>query len=236
MIAPGVKTRRRWLAGLLGVLIAGELAAVCLYVLPLAAAKWRASPDRLDPSPKASLAYLAAAATDPNSATATTRPANWAQPLAAPGLNNFYEVSPDLYRAARLTPEGAQQLKKLGIRTVVNLETLHSDRELLAGTGVNGVRISFKAWHPETDDMVAFLKVAADANLTPVLVHCQYGADRTGTMCAVYRVAVQGWDKPAAIDEMVHGGFGFHPDWQNLLEFIDHLDVPALKKKAGIEG
>jgi hypothetical protein len=53
-------------------------------------------------------------------------------------------------------------------------------------------------------------------------------------MCAVYRLAFQGWSKADAIDEMVHGGFGFHADWQNLVEFLDALDVAALKKQAGI--
>jgi protein tyrosine phosphatase (PTP) superfamily phosphohydrolase (DUF442 family) len=223
MTEPGVKTRKRWLVVLLAVLIAGEGAAVGVYLWPLATAKWRASPDRLDPTPAGS------------GTSSTSRPANWAQPLAAPGLGNFFKVGPDLYRGQRLTPEGAQQIKKLGVKTVVNLEVFHSDKEMLAGTGLNYVSISFKAWHPETEDMAAFLKVASDANLTPLFVHCQYGADRTGTMCSLYRIVIQGWDKPAAIDEMVRGGFGFHPEWQNLLEFIEKLDVPELKKKAGIE-
>ena len=53
-------------------------------------------------------------------------------------------------------------------------------------------------------------------------------------MCAVYRIAVEGWTKQQAIDEMVHGGYGFHPEWQNLLDFIDGLDVAAMKKQAGM--
>ena len=30
-----------------------------------------------------------------------------------------------------------------------------------------------------------FLSIVDDTNAVPVLVHCQHGADRTGTMCAM---------------------------------------------------
>jgi len=45
---------------------------------------------------------------------------------------------------------------------------------------------------------------------------------------------VCGWKKRDAIDEMVNGGFGFHPMWDNLVKFLNGLDIEALKKKAGI--
>ena len=90
-----------------------------------------------------------------------------------------------------------------------------------------------KAWHPEREDAVLFLRIVTDPNRTPVLVHCQYGADRTGTMCAIYRIVVQKWPKEEAIREMTEGGFGFHEVWSNLPTWIDELDVEALRKEAG---
>ena len=33
--------------------------------------------------------------------------------------------------------------------------------------------------------------------------HCQHDADPTGTLWAIYRIAVKGWSKEAAITEMV---------------------------------
>ena len=41
-------------------------------------------------------------------------------------------------------------------------------------------------------DVVRFLKIVTDPESGSVLVHCLHGADRTGTMCALYRVAVEG--------------------------------------------
>lgn len=53
-------------------------------------------------------------------------------------------------------------------------------------------------------------------------------------MCAMYRIAVCGWTKREAIDEMTHGGFGFSPTWQNLIRFIERADLADIKRRAGI--
>ena len=68
-----------------------------------------------------------------------------------------------------------------------------------------------------------------------MFVHCQHGADRTGVMCAAYRVVVDGWTKQQAIDEMTQGGFNFHSVWSNLPEFIEKLDVEKVKVKAELK-
>ena len=65
----------------------------------------------------------------------------------------------------------------------------------------------------------------------PVFVHCQRGADRTGLAVAVYRVAVEGWSKEKAIEEMVRGGYDFSPVWGNLVTYVEELDVEALMKE-----
>ncbi len=43
------------------------------------------------------------------------RPADWAQPLSATGIRNFYEVSTNIYRGAQPTVEGMKELKAMGI-------------------------------------------------------------------------------------------------------------------------
>jgi DSP-PTPase phosphatase fused to NAD+ Kinase len=78
------------------------------------------------------------------------------------------------------------------------------------------------------------LQIVTDPEHTPVLVHCQHGADRTGTMLALYRVAVQGWTKEAAIREMTRGGYGYHKIWIELPPWIRDLDIGSLRSKAGI--
>jgi hypothetical protein len=53
-------------------------------------------------------------------------------------------------------------------------------------------------------------------------------------MCALYRIAAQGWSKKDAAKEMVEGGYGFHGVFQDLLDYIDELDVAVIKRRAGI--
>ena len=153
------------------------------------------------------------------------RPENWAKPIEKDGVPNLHQVSETLYRSAQPTETGMKELKKMGITTVVNLRSFHSDRKEIGSTGLGYEHIYVKAWHPEEKEIIRFLQIVNDPNRQPVLVHCQHGADRTGTMCAIYRVAVEGWDKEDAIKEMTDGGFGYHPVWKNLPTWIRELDI-----------
>jgi protein tyrosine/serine phosphatase len=170
-----------------------------------------------------------------SSPVATPRPASWATPLHRKGLPNLHQVTPTLYRGAQPTAVGMRQLKAMGIKTVLNLRSFNSDRDKIGKTGLAYEHIYMKAWHPEREDIIRFLQITTDNSRTPVFVHCQHGADRTGLMCAVYRVAVCGWTKAEAIQEMTQGGFRHHAIWTNLVTFIRDLDIEAMKKEAGIE-
>jgi protein tyrosine/serine phosphatase len=91
------------------------------------------------------------------------------------------------------------------------------------------------AWHPEDEDVIRWLQVVTDKSKQPIFVHCQHGADRTGTMVAIYRIIVEGWSKEEAIKELTEGGFGFHSIWDELVDYIQKLDVDEIAKKAGIQ-
>jgi protein tyrosine/serine phosphatase len=60
-----------------------------------------------------------------------------------------------------------------------------------------------------------------------------HGADRTGVVSAMYRVVYDNWDKKRAIDEMRNGGFGFHEVWKNIVEYVEKVDVNAIKLSVG---
>jgi protein tyrosine/serine phosphatase len=165
---------------------------------------------------------------------APDRPESWAQPVKLDGVPNLHKVSDTLYRSAQPTVQGMKNLKQMGIKTVVNLRTFHSDRDEIGKTGLGYEHIYMKAWHPERQDIVRFLKIATDPKRTPILVHCLHGADRTGTMSAIYRIVVQGWSKEMAVREMTEGGFNFHAVFDNLSQWIEGLDIESIKKDVGI--
>ena len=163
-----------------------------------------------------------------------TRPANWAAPLNEPGLSNFYEVTTNLYRGAQPSAEGMKELKSMGVKTVLNLRSFHSDQHLVSNGDMKLARLHMKPWHAEDEDVVTFLKIASNTNNLPLFVHCQRGADRTGMICAMYRVVICDWTKEDAIKEMKEGGFHFNPGWENLVDYVNKADVAVLKKRAGI--
>jgi protein tyrosine/serine phosphatase len=162
----------------------------------------------------------------------TERPTSWAMPIEKEGLPNFHKISENLYRGAQPTAIGIKQLKDMGIKTMINLRSFNSDKDEIGSIEIGYEHIYMKTWHPEDEDIVKFLKIVTDKTKMPVFVHCQHGADRTGLMCAIYRVAVCGWSKEAAVDEMVYGGYGFHSVWKNLINYFMNLDIEKIKEKA----
>jgi protein tyrosine phosphatase (PTP) superfamily phosphohydrolase (DUF442 family) len=141
------------------------------------------------------------------------------------GVPNLYRVSGSLYRSAQPTTTGFHNLKNIGVFTVLNLRSFHHDPEIL---GMKMLNIDCKAWHPEEEDVRLFLRYVRES-ADPVLVHCQHGADRTGTMCALYRIVVQGWTVKGALEEMTEGPFGFHSLWAELPGFVEEMSCILLQ-------
>jgi protein tyrosine/serine phosphatase len=162
------------------------------------------------------------------------RAEEWAMALEKPGLPNLHQVSPVLFRSAQPSAVGMRQAKDLGVKTVLSLRAFHSDRDEIGALDLGYEHCFIKTWHPEEEDVVTFLKLVSDPARTPLLVHCQHGSDRTGMMCAVYRIAIQGWSKQDAVREMTEGDFGFHAVWTHLPPWIMALDIVELKRKAGL--
>lgn len=159
------------------------------------------------------------------------REERWADRIKDAGVTNFHRVSSDLYRSEQPTKLGMRNLEERGIKTLVSLRAFHSDRDLIKGTVLNYERITFQTWAPDDEELVRFLKIVTDPEKTPVLVHCLHGSDRTGAMCAAYRIVVQGWNKDDAMTEMKNGGYGHHKIWGNLERWIRGLDVTGLRAK-----
>ncbi len=156
----------------------------------------------------------------------------WATRISKPGLPNLHRVSDELYRGAQPTAAGFRELQAMGVKTVINLRYFLNERKEIAGTDLAYEEIPMHTWHAEDEDVVRFLQLVADKSRAPFFVHCHYGADRSGMLTGVYRIIVQGWTKEEAIAEMLRGEFGFHVIWQNLVEYLQNLDVEKLKQQA----
>jgi hypothetical protein len=164
-----------------------------------------------------------------DAAAPVPRDPRWAVPLAREGLPNLAQIEPDLFRGAQPEPAGFLALRGMGVRTIVNLRTASPDLDGMHESGLaddafDYVEIPMLASRPDIEKARAFLAVAADPTRRPLFFHCKHGADRTGAMAAAYRVVVQGWSAQDAIAELVGGGFGYHPVFRGLPEFVRGLD------------
>lgn len=158
------------------------------------------------------------------STSAIEKPGAWATPIVKEGLPNFFKVSDTLYRGAQPTQTGFQELKKLGIKTIINLREHHTDEKLINGMGFNYFPIPTATSKPLKDHYQKFLDIVKNPDLQPVFVHCRQGADRTGTAVALYRITVQKWDTEEAIRELQQGGYGYHPMYQEIIKFIRNFN------------
>lgn len=158
-----------------------------------------------------------------------------AQALSLPGLDNLYRVSEKLYRSAQPMQGGLVSAQTLGIRTVLSLQIVDFDSGLdeTAELSLSLVHVPMMPSSVTDEDVLKALR-AIQASDGPVLVHCLHGADRTGTVVAMYRVVFQNWSKDRAIDEMTNGGFGYHVEYANLVELIRRADIAAYRQALGL--
>lgn len=127
------------------------------------------------------------------------------------GLPNFHRVTERLFRGGRPTREGMAALKRLGVRTIVDLRDRSGlssrDRKRAPEYGIRYYRIPLgKLRGPTRAAMARILRILADPESGPVYVHCRRGSDRTGTVIACHRIANEGWTAEEAIAEA--RGFG----------------------------
>jgi protein-tyrosine phosphatase len=132
--------------------------------------------------------------------------------LSIHGVENAGKISDFLYRGAQPRGDGYAELKKLGISIVVDLrnskpiksangETREQVR--VEAAGMRYVEIPTSAFFGPTEVQVAkFLQLLHDNPNQKIFVHCYFGDDRTGTMVATYRIAMDKWTSDEAYNEM----------------------------------
>jgi protein tyrosine/serine phosphatase len=65
----------------------------------------------------------------------------------------------------------------------------------------------------------------------PIVIYCWDGSNRTGVISALYRIVFQGWSKEAAIDELIHGGYGYHALYRNIPHYLREVDVNKITRE-----
>jgi tyrosine-protein phosphatase SIW14 len=109
-------------------------------------------------------------------------------------IPKFAEVVPDLYRGGQPRKGGFEYLKRIGVKTVINLRGENGEKKVVQGLGMKYVQIPMGVLEDVPDAKIQeFFSVLRERENYPVFVHCRRGADRTGFMVGLYRIAFEGW-------------------------------------------
>ena len=121
-------------------------------------------------------------------------------------LNNFQEVSDSLCRGAQPSDEGFRDLARLGVHTVLDLRggggRSSKEAQEVRALGMNYVNIPLDGFlAPSPEQVSKIFAVLNDQAAGKIFVHCRRGADRTGTVLAMYRIEHDHWTNQKALDE-----------------------------------
>lgn len=144
-------------------------------------------------------------------------------PLCISGITNGYKVDDIVWRGAQPDDSAWPLLARLGCRTVIDLNStgdqIQQQDRLIASAGMLYHALDWSGILPPSAEKVDSALALIDALVTtsemPVFIHCQHGSDRTGTLCACWRIHHDGWEFDRAMDEafISLGLQGMHEFW-----------------------
>lgn len=131
-------------------------------------------------------------------------------------LPNMHQVNAQFYRGGQPTEKGVNGLAKMGVKTIINLrgEDKHSliEKHWAEKADIKFISVNLSNWfEPKTSDIEKIIREIDTADNQPIFVHCKRGADRTGTVVAIYRITRDNYTAKQAYDEAKSFGFGW---WQ----------------------
>ena len=162
--------------------------------------------------------------------------------LTLAGVSNFGRVNAHLFRGAQPTKDGFRSLAGHGVEVVVRLslgdEGAASEAADVRALGMQPITLPWSVEGvPDRDEVRQFLQVVGDPRQRIVFVHCKQGADRTGVMIAMSRIAFDGWTPKQAMQEMraFHYHDLFHWHLRELIEaFPQRLRLDGAGWDAGL--
>lgn len=140
-----------------------------------------------------------------------------AEKIQLDGVSYVGRVNDFLYRGSQPNERGIEQLKKMGITTIVDLRgerqgTVAKEKRQAEEHGMRLVNIRASGWSPPKDEeLVEFFSLLRQRPREKLYVHCWLGNDRTGVFIATYRIAFEHWSAEHALEEM--NDFRFKGFW-----------------------
>lgn len=123
------------------------------------------------------------------------------------GIVNLDRVDSKVWRCAQPNRLGLEWLKEQGVGTVINLrnDPWVDEQAVCQELGIRYVWIPLSGTRTPTDQQVESVLEAIRLARGSVVIHCLYGADRTGLTVACYRIRQGMAPQDAFNDAKVHG-------------------------------
>jgi hypothetical protein len=169
----------------------------------------------------------------------------YAHKIEIHGISDTGMLNLFLYRGNQPKPEGIDELKRLGIDTIVDLRgerhgLMRQERKHAQSLGMRFVNIPGNGWTvPSDEQLVQFFRILREGPRRHIFIHCWLGGDRVGGFLAAYRIAFEGWTPDQALHEMHM--FHFHGLWHPAMtayikKFPDHLATSQMLAQFRPEG
>lgn len=163
--------------------------------------------------------------------TALAKETSTMQTQVLPGIENFHQVSPELYRSAQPRQEDWTVLEAFGIKSVINLRYFGRGPDRVGDTAIVPFSLPVQAHNLKEKELLRILQLIQQAP-KPVLIHCYHGSDRTGAAVAAYRIVFQNWTPEQALAELVDEKYGHHKNlFPNLQDLILFADFNAMRQQ-----
>ena len=144
---------------------------------------------------------------------------------ATESIANFDEVDAHLYRGAQPNRVGLQYLRRLGVKTIVDLRAPNDawpeEKQAATAEGMAYYNVPMSCFLPPKAATVTTALALIDKSPAPVFVHCQYGCDRTGMVIACYRIRHDGWRSSQALREARM--YGMYPWELGMKSFVSNF-------------
>jgi tyrosine-protein phosphatase SIW14 len=141
-------------------------------------------------------------------------PAGFALATDLTSVPEFHPVSDGIFRGGHPEQNGLEDLAKLGVKTIIDLENDGSDETEVPAAAALGMKVIARPmstfWAPSDEQANEILAMLADPQLRPLFIHCTLGQDRTGLMIGLYRVLFEKMNAADAYSEMLGYGFKNH--------------------------
>ena len=157
-------------------------------------------------------------------------PKNGVKKIESPYFQNLFQLNDSIFRSEQPDKKGYGEIHQLKIKSILSLYPNSEDKKLTWKYNFDHYHVNMYSDDFSDKDIAKALYFIEIAH-KPLLIHCKHGSDRTGLVIAMYRIMFNNWTRQNAIDEMKKGDFGFNEKYENMIEYIQKVDLTKIKKK-----